>query len=45
MAWSAGSLPLISFVYTWGGSEDGHPIATISSTLLDGSSRPSLFRL
>lgn len=39
----AGGLPLIDFVYAWGGSEGGHPIATISPTLLGGSSRPSLF--
>lgn len=39
----AGGLPLISFVYAWGGSEGDHAIATISPTLLGGSSRPSLF--
>ena len=39
----AGGLPLITFVYAWGGSEGNHPIATISPTLLGGSSRPSLF--
>jgi len=39
----AGGLPLIAFVYAWGGSEGSHSIATISPTLLGGSSRPSLF--
>lgn len=39
----AGGLPLIDFVYAWGGSEGGHPIGTVSPTLLGGSSRPSLF--
>jgi hypothetical protein len=39
----AGGLPVISFVYAWGGSEGNHPIATVSPNLLGGSSRPSLF--
>lgn len=39
----AGGLPVFSFVYAWGGSEGNHPIATVSPTLLGGSSRPSLF--
>jgi hypothetical protein len=39
----AGGLPMLSFVYAWGGSEGSHPIATLSSTLMGSSSRPSLF--
>lgn len=39
----AGGLPVISFVYAWGGAEGRHPIASVSPTLLGGSSRPSLF--
>lgn len=39
----AGGLPLIYFVYAWGGGEGAHPIGTISPILLGGSSRPSLF--
>ena len=39
----AGGLPLISFVYAWGGGEGSHPIGTVSPTLLGGSARPSLF--
>jgi hypothetical protein len=39
----AGGLPLIYFVYAWGGNEGSHPIGTISPFLLGGSSRPSLF--
>lgn len=39
----AGGLPLIYFVYAWGGNEGAHPIGTISPFLLGGSSRPSLF--
>lgn len=39
----AGGLPVFSFVYAWGGPEGHHPIATVSPTLLGGSSHPSLF--
>jgi len=39
----AGGLPVISFVYAWGGAEGNHPIASVSPNLLGGSSRPSLF--
>ena len=39
----AGGLPLIYFLYAWGGNEGAHPIGTISPFLLGGSSRPSLF--
>ena len=39
----AGGLPLIYFSYAWGGNEGTHTTATVSPTLLGGSSRPSLF--
>jgi len=39
----AGGLPLVSFLFAWGGHEGTHTAATISPTLLGGSSRPSLF--
>ena len=39
----AGGLPVISFVYTWGGSEGSHTIATVDPALLGSSARPSLF--
>jgi hypothetical protein len=39
----AGGLPLIYFSYAWGGGEGTHTTATVSPTLLGGSSRPSLF--
>jgi hypothetical protein len=39
----AGGLPVISFLYTWGGNEGSHTIANISPTLLGSSARPSLF--
>ncbi|HXC95529.1 MAG TPA: hypothetical protein VNU92_07500 [Edaphobacter sp.] len=39
----AGGLPVIYFLFSWGGNEGHHTTATISPTLLGGSSRPSLF--
>jgi hypothetical protein len=39
----AGGLPVIYFLFAWGGNEGHHTTATISPTLLGGSSRPSLF--
>jgi hypothetical protein len=39
----AGGLPVIYFLFAWGGNEGTHTTATISPTLLGGSSRPSLF--
>jgi hypothetical protein len=39
----AGGLPVVSFLFAWGGSEGTHPTATVSPTLLGASSRPSLF--
>lgn len=39
----AGGLPMIYFSYAWGGGEGTHTTATVSPTLLGGSTRPSLF--
>ena len=39
----AGGLPVISFLYSWGGSEGSHTIATVDPALLGSSARPSLF--
>ena len=39
----AGGLPVIYFLYAWGGNEGSHTIGTISPSLLGGSARPSLF--
>jgi hypothetical protein len=39
----AGGLPVISFVYAWGGNEGSHSIANIDPALLGSSARPSLF--
>jgi len=39
----AGGLPMVTFGVAWAGPEGPHTIATVSSTLLGGSARPSLF--
>lgn len=39
----AGGLPVISFLYTWGGGEGSHTMATVDPALLGSSARPSLF--
>jgi hypothetical protein len=39
----AGGLPVIDFLFAWGGSEGTHTTATVSPTLLGSSARPSLF--
>jgi hypothetical protein len=39
----AGGLPVVYFLFAWGGNEGTHTTATISPTLLGGSARPSLF--
>ena len=39
----AGGLPVISFVYAWGGGEGSHSIAGVDPALLGSSARPSLF--
>ncbi len=39
----AGGLPLIDLLFAWGGKEGTHNIATVNSSLLGGSPRPSLY--
>jgi hypothetical protein len=39
----AGGLPLVDLLFAWGGHEGTHTIANVSTTLLGGTSRPSLF--
>lgn len=39
----AGGLPALSFAFAWGGPEGTHTIANVNTSLLGGSSRPSLF--
>ena len=39
----AGGLPVISFLYAWGGSEGSHTITNVAPSLLGSSARPSLF--
>lgn len=39
----AGGLPVISFLFAWGGGEGSHTIATVDPALLGSSPRPSLF--
>lgn len=39
----AGGLPALSLGFAWAGPEGTHTIATVNSSLLGGSARPSLF--
>ena len=39
----AGGLPVLSFVYAWGGGEGTHSTANVNPSLLGSSARPSLF--
>lgn len=39
----AGGFPMVKLVYAWGGSEGQHTIANMNTSLLGGSSRPSLY--
>ncbi len=39
----AGGLPVVSFLFAWGGNEGTHTIMTVNPSLLGGSSRPSLY--
>jgi hypothetical protein len=39
----AGGLPALSLAFAWGGGDSSHTIATVNTSLLGGSSRPSLF--
>jgi hypothetical protein len=39
----AGGFPQVYLLYSWGGNEGTHTIANVNSSLLGGSSRPSLY--
>jgi hypothetical protein len=39
----AGGLPVLSFVYAWGGGEGSHTIANVDPSLLGSAARTSLF--
>ena len=39
----AGGFPMITLMYAWGGPEGQHTIANMDTSLLGGSSRPSLY--
>jgi hypothetical protein len=39
----AGGFPVVSFLFAWGGREGTHTIANVNTSLLGGSSRPSLY--
>jgi len=39
----AGGLPALSLAFAWAGPEGPHTIATVNTSLLGGSSRPSLY--
>jgi hypothetical protein len=39
----AGGFPMVTLMYAWGGPEGQHTIASMDSSLLGGSSRPSLY--
>jgi hypothetical protein len=39
----AGGLPVIDLLFAWGGGESTHTLANVSTSLLGGTARPSLF--
>jgi hypothetical protein len=39
----AGGFPMVSMMFAWGGNEGHHNIASMNSSLLGGSARPSLY--
>jgi len=39
----AGGLPAVSLMYAWGGTEGQHTMFNLNTSLLGGSSRPSLY--
>jgi hypothetical protein len=39
----AGGLPALSLAFAWGGPEGTHTVSTVNTSLLGGSTRPSLF--
>ena len=39
----AGGLPVLDLLFAWGGGESTHTLANVSTPLLGGTARPSLF--
>lgn len=39
----AGGLPVVDLLFAWGGGESTHTLANVSTSLLGGTTRPSLF--
>jgi hypothetical protein len=39
----AGGFPQVSLMFAWGGHEGTHTIASVNTSLLGGSPRPSLY--
>ncbi len=39
----AGGFPMVYLLFSWGGHEGMHTIASMNTSLLGGASRPSLF--
>jgi hypothetical protein len=39
----AGGFPMVQLLFSWGGSEGTHTTSSVNSSLLGGSSRPSLY--
>jgi hypothetical protein len=39
----AGGFPQVYLLFSWGGNEGTHTIANVNTSLLGGTSRPSLF--
>lgn len=39
----AGGMPVVYFLFAWGGGESSHNIVSVDTSLLGGSTRPSLF--
>ncbi len=39
----AGGFPMVSLLYSWGGNEGMHTTAAVNTSLLGGSTRPSLY--
>ena len=39
----AGGFPQVFLLFSWGGKQGTHPIASVNNSLLGGSTRPSLY--
>ena len=39
----AGGLPVVDLLFAWGGGESTHTLANVSTSLLGGTARPSLY--